>query len=268
MTDPEWPFGIVAAVTGTQPAIGEMLDLGGRRAFVTGGGRGIGAAIAARLVEAGAEVTIGDVDPAAAASAAAIGATFQPCDITDSAELSAALDAASAGGALHILINNAGIFPTTGPMLQADDDFVQRMLDVNVRAHYSVAREGARRMTSGGAMVNLASVAGLGGGANISAYSASKAAVIALTRAFAHELGPKGIRVNAIAPGIIDTPGVQHQLAPLKASGVDVQRRITANPLGLAGQADDVARAALFLVSDLAAFVSGHVLVVDGGAHA
>ena len=123
-------------------------------------------------------------------------------------------------------------------------------------------------MTQGGSIVNLASIAGLGGGANISAYSASKAAVIALTRAFAHELGPLGIRVNAIAPGIIDTPGVQDQLAPLKASGVDIERRIAANPVGIAGAADHIARAALFLVSDLAAFISGHILVVDGGAHA
>lgn len=237
-----------------------MIDLRGRRAFVTGGGRGIGAAIAERLVEAGADVTIGDLE---------VGTGGQQCDITEPAELAAALDVACGdAGSLDILINNAGIFPTTGPMLDATDEFVHRMLDVNVRAHYSVARDAARRMTSGGAIVNIASIAGLGGGANISAYSASKAAVIALTRAFAHELGPKGIRVNAIAPGIIDTPGVQEQLAPLKAGGVDIERRIAANPLGIAGAADHVARAALFLVSDLAAFVTGHILVVDGGAHA
>lgn len=246
-----------------------MIDLGGRRAFVTGGGKGIGAAVAARLVEAGAEVTIGDLDPAAHDVAAAMGARFQRCDITDPAELAAGLEAACGeAGFLHILINNAGIFPTTGPMLQATDEFVHHMLDVNVRAHYSTAREAARRMTTGGAIVNLASIAGLGGGGNISAYSASKAAVIALTRAFAHELGPLGIRVNAIAPGIIDTPGVQDQLAPLKAGGVDIERRISANPLGIAGAPDHVARAALFLVSDLAAFITGHILVVDGGAHA
>ena len=198
-----------------------------------------------------------------------MGARFQRCDITEPAALAAGLDAAcNEAGSLHILINNAGIFPTTGPMLHATDEFVHRMLDVNVRAHYSTAREAARRMTKGGSIVNLASIAGLGGGANISAYSASKAAVIALTRAFALELGPLGIRVNAIAPGIIDTPGVQDQLAPLKAGGVDVERRIAANPLGIAGAADHVARAALFLVSDLAAFVTGHILVVDGGAHA
>lgn len=258
-------LGNVVVVTGSHPSIGELIDLRGRRAFVTGGSRGIGAAIAERLVEAGADVTIGDLD----APAHDLRARFQRCDITDAAALTAALDVACRdAGSLDILINNAGIFPTTGPMLDATDEFVHRMLDVNVRAHYSVAREAARRMTSGGTIVNIASIAGLGGGANISAYSASKAAVIALTRAFALELGPKGIRVNAIAPGIIDTPGVQDQLAPLKASGVDIERRITANPLGIAGVADHVARAALFLVSDLAAFITGHILVVDGGAHA
>ena len=251
------------------PPISEMTYLGGRRAFVTGGGKGIGLAIAARLVEAGASVTIGDLDPAGEAAATAIGARFQRCDITDPADVVAALDAACApSDSPQILVNNAGIFPTTGPMLHAADDFVSRMLDVNVRATYSVAREAAKRMTAGGAIVNIASIAGLGGGANISAYSASKAAVIALTRAFANELGPLGIRVNAVAPGIIDTPGVQQQLAPLKASGVDLERRIAANPLGIAGHPDHVARAVLFLVSDLAVFVNGDVLVVDGGSRA
>jgi NAD(P)-dependent dehydrogenase (short-subunit alcohol dehydrogenase family) len=254
----------------TSPAtpIADLIDLSGRRAFVTGGAAGIGAAIARRFVEAGAIVTVGDIAPDVADAAAAFGAFGVRCDVTDTRDVETALEVAAGDGVVDILVNNAGIFPTTGPMLNATDEFVQRMLDVNVRAQFSVAREAARRMTGGGSIVNMASVAALGGGANISAYSASKAAVVALTRAFARELGPLGIRVNAIAPGIIDTPGVQAQLAPLKASGLDIGARIAANPVGLAGQPDHIARAALFLVSDLAEFISGHVLVVDGGSHA
>lgn len=268
MPTSECAFGNVAAVTDSA-ALASSLDLSGRRAFVTGGGRGIGLAIATRLAEAGATVAIGDVDPAASAAAAAIGASFHPCDVTDPDQVVAAIEASCGDdGTLQILVNNAGIFPPTGPMAQATDGFVRRMFDVNVGGLFSVAREAANRMTRGGAIVNLASIAGLGGGPNLSAYAASKAAVISLTQSFAIELGPLGIRVNAIAPGIIDTPGVQEQMAPLAARGVDVQRRIAANPLGIAGHPDHVARAALFLVSDLAEFVTGHVLVVDGGARA
>jgi NAD(P)-dependent dehydrogenase (short-subunit alcohol dehydrogenase family) len=166
------------------------------------------------------------------------------------------------------MINNAGIFPTTGPIGQATDEFVGRMLDVNVRAQFSASREAALRMGGGGRIVNLASIAGLRGGASISAYATSKAAVIGMTRAFAAELGPSGIRVNAIAPGVIDTPGVQDQLGPLKAGGIDIGNIIAGNPLRLAGHPDHVARVALFLVSDLAAFVTGQTIVVDGGATA
>jgi 2-deoxy-D-gluconate 3-dehydrogenase len=243
-----------------QPANDALIDLTGRRALVTGGSKGIGAAIAARLTKAGAHVTIADLEPPADSS------PFVRCDITDAAQLQAALTAGD--GPLHILINNAGIYPTTGPIAKVTDEFVHRMLDVNVRAQYSAAREAARLMTDGGAIVNLASIAGIRGGANISAYAMSKAAVIGLTRAFANELGPRGIRVNAIAPGIIDTPGVQEQLEPLKAGGLDIDKAIAANPLGIAGHPDHIARVALFLVSDLAVFVNGHTVVVDGGSTA
>lgn len=248
--------------------VSELIDLKGRNAFVTGGAKGIGAAIARRLIGAGATVTVGDLDADVSALAAEFGAQGVVCDVTDTAAVQAALDAASTERPIDIVVNNAGIFPTTGPMLEVTDEFVARMLDVNVRAQYSVAREAANRMTGGGSIVNLASIAALRGGANISAYSASKAGVVALTHAFAHELGPRGIRVNAIAPGIIDTPGVQEQLEPLRAGGLDIDKQIASNPVGIAGQPDHIARAALFLVSDLAEFVSGHVLVVDGGSTA
>lgn len=256
-----------------------LIDLGGQRALVTGGGKGIGRAVAARLVEAGAAVTIADVDPDAATTAAELGAVFVQCDITDPDDVSSALDMASAVGAatspgdpgdrtIDVLVNNAGIYPTTGSMLEATDEFVGRMLEVNVRAQFSTAREAAKRMPDGGCIINMASIAAIGGGANISAYSASKAALVALTRAFANELGPKGIRVNAIAPGVIDTPGVRAETAELLASGLDIDAVIAANPLRTAGDADHIARAALFLASELACFVNGHLLVVDGGSRA
>lgn len=251
-----------------ETAIADLVDLHGRRAFVTGGAQGIGAAIATRLVEAGAKVTVGDVDESVVEIAEEFGATGVLCDVTDTPSVRAAIEVAAAGGGLNIVVNNAGIFPPTGPMTEVSDDFVARMLDVNVRAQFSATREAVARMDRGGSIVNLASIAGLRGGAGISAYSASKAAVIAMTRAFANELGPTGIRVNAIAPGVIDTPGVQAQMAPLRESGVDIDRVIAANPLRRAGHPDDVARAALFLASDLAAFVTGQTLVVDGGSTA
>jgi 2-deoxy-D-gluconate 3-dehydrogenase len=266
VADPEWSFGNVGAVS--DAPLHALVDLAGRRAFVTGGSKGIGAAVCRRLAEAGAHVTVADLDASGASVADEIGGSFVACDITDADALDAAIAAAAGSDGLDVLVNNAGIYPTTGPMREASDEFVARMLDVNVRAHFSVVRDGAAHMPNGGSIINVASTAALRGGAGISAYSASKAAVIALTHAFAHELGPDGIRVNAVAPGIIDTPGVQDQLAPLLAAGLDVERAMTANPLGRAGLPDHVARAVLFLASDLAAHVSGQVLVVDGGAAA
>lgn len=245
-----------------------LIDLTGKNALVTGAAKGIGRAIAERLRAAGANVTLADIDASGDATAKEIGGSFVVCDITNADQLSAAVTAAARGGNLDILVNNAGIYPTTGPIDKVSDSFVSRMLEVNVRAQYSAAREAARAMKDGGAIVNLASIAGIRGGANITAYSASKGAVIALTRAFANELGPRGIRVNAIAPGIIDTPGVQEQMAPLKAGGLDIDAAIAANPLRIAGQPDHIARVTLFLVSELAAFITGQTVVVDGGATA
>ena len=245
-----------------------LIDLTGKNALVTGAAKGIGRAIAERLRAAGANVTLADLDASGDATAKEIGGSFVVCDITNADQLSVAVTAAARGGNLDILVNNAGIYPTTGPIDKVSDSFVSRLLEVNVRAQYSAAREAARAMKDGGAIVNLASIAGIRGGANITAYSASKGAVIALTRAFANELGPRGIRVNAIAPGIIDTPGVQEQMAPLKAGGLDIDAAIAANPLRIAGQPDHIARVTLFLVSELAAFITGQTVVVDGGATA
>jgi NAD(P)-dependent dehydrogenase (short-subunit alcohol dehydrogenase family) len=256
-----------------EPARTSTITLDGRRAVVTGAALGIGAAIATLLAEAGATVMVTDMDPAGEQTASdlagrGLDVSWQSCNVTNTADLIAVGDAAVAAGGLDIWINNAGIYPTTGPVLDVTDEFLARMFDVNVRAQFSACREAGRRLSPGGAIVNLASIAAIRGGAGISAYSASKAAVVAMTRALSLEFGPKGIRVNAIAPGVIDTPGVRAQMEPLRAAGVDIAKIIAGNSLGIAGQPEHIAKACLFLVSDLASFVNGHLLVVDGGATA
>ena len=248
--------------------IASLIDLSGKRGIVTGGLKGIGQAITARLVESGAKVLVADSDPSINEIKDTEQISYKYCDITDQNDLSSTIQSASDNTGIDFLFNNAGIFPTTGPIEHVTDEFVSRMLEVNVRAQYSASREAANCLRKGGAIVNIASIAALKGGANISAYSTSKAAIVGLTQSFAQELGRKGIRVNAIAPGIIDTPGVQEQLQPLKEGGLDIESAITANPLRLTGDPDYIARSALFLISDLSAFVTGHILVVDGGSTA
>jgi NAD(P)-dependent dehydrogenase (short-subunit alcohol dehydrogenase family) len=253
--------------------LAELISLRGRRAVVTGAGRGLGAQIVRRLAEAGAAVVAGDLDGDAAGAVAqqvseadgrAIGCAL---DVSDTASLAAAADLAVAElGGLEIWVNNAAIFPTTGPALEADDALVDRMLHVNVRGTYAGAREAARRMSSGGVIVNLTSTAGFKASAGISAYVASKHAVVGITKALALEFGPLGIRVLAVAPTIIDTPGVREQMAPLAEAGLDVEARVAANPLGRMGVPDDVARVVLFCCSDMAAFMTGSTVAVDAGS--
>jgi NAD(P)-dependent dehydrogenase (short-subunit alcohol dehydrogenase family) len=253
--------------------LAELISLRGRRAVVTGAGRGLGAQIVRRLAEASAAVVVGDVDDAAAAAVAqevsATGARAIGCalDVADTTSLAAAADLAVAElGGLEIWVNNAGIFPTTGPAVDVEDGFVDRMLHVNVRGTYAGAREAARRMSNGGVIVNLTSTAGFKASTGISAYVASKHAVVGITKALALEFGPLGIRVLAVAPTIIDTPGVREQMAPLKEAGVDVDAHVAANPLGRMGVPDDVARVVLFCCSDMAAFMTGSTVAVDAGS--
>jgi NAD(P)-dependent dehydrogenase (short-subunit alcohol dehydrogenase family) len=259
----------------TDSALDRLLSLAGKTAVVTGGARGIGAAIGRRLAQAGAAVILADLDVVAATAtaaelSAATGATVvgARADVTDSASLGAVADrAVGEFGSLDVWVNNAGIFPTTGPAIDATDDFIDAMLRVNVRGTFAGAREAARRMTSGGAIVNLASTAGLTPAVGISAYVASKHAVVGVTKNLALEFAPANIRVNAVAPGVILTPGVQDQLAPLAAAGLDIGSRLANNLLAdRAGVPDDVARVVLFLCSDLAAWVTGTVVPVDAGA--
>jgi NAD(P)-dependent dehydrogenase (short-subunit alcohol dehydrogenase family) len=248
----------------------DLCSLAGRGAVVTGGGRGIGAATVRRLAEAGATVIAADLDPATAEEVVAstpgkvVAATV---DVVDSASLEAVADRCVAeAGRLDIWVNNAGIYPTTGPAIDVTDDFVDRMLAVNVRGTFAGARTAARRMTGGGVIVNVVSTAGFRAAPGISAYVTSKHAVVGLTKNLAIELGRLGIRVVGVAPGVIDTPGVQEQLAPLRAAGLDVGAAINRSLLGRGGQPDDVARVITMLCSDLAAWVTGTVVPVDAGS--
>ena len=262
---------MIADHTGT-PLV-DLLSLAGRRAVVTGGGKGIGAATVRRLAEAGAEVVVADLDTVAAKSVADEVSTQSgrrviatAVDVSDTASLAAAADlAVSDLGGLEIWVNNAGIYPTTGPAIDVTDDFIDRMLEINVRGTFAGAREAAKRMANGGVIVNLASTAGFRGATGISAYVTSKHAVVGLTKNLAIEFAPLDIRVVGVAPGVIDTPGVQDQLGPLKAAGLDVGAIIDKGPLGRGGKPDDIARVIVVLASDLAAWVNGSVLPVEAG---
>lgn len=251
-------------------SLGDLVSLAGRVAVVTGAARGIGDGIAERLAEAGAAVVLGDLDgEAAAARAKALEAARgrrmlgTRVDVTDEASVVALADlAVEQLGRIDIWVNNAGIFPHTGRVVDAGAAGFDAVLDVNVSGTFLGAREAARRMADGGTIVNLASITGLAARAGLTAYSTSKHAVIGLTRNLARDLAPQGIRVNAVAPGLIVTPGLLGGSAGETRSAAALEGRTPA-PLGRHGLPDDVARVVLFLVSDLAAFVSGATIVVD-----
>ncbi len=254
--------------------LADLYSLAGKRAVVTGGAKGIGAATATRLVESGAEVVIADLDESGAATLATeLSARFGrrtaavAVDIADTASIERAADfCVRTLGGLDIWVNNAGIYPTTGPAIDATDDFIDRLLTVNVRGTYAGAREAAKRMTNGGVIINLASTTGFRAAPGISAYVTSKHAVVGITKALAVEFGPRDIRVVGVAPGPIDTPGVQEQMAPLKAAGLDVAAVMSRTLLGRGGQADDIARVITFLATDMAAWIHGDVVVADAGS--
>lgn len=251
-----------------------LLDLAGRVAVVTGGAAGIGAATSARLAEAGANVVIADLDEEVATSTASsiarrTGRTVlaHKTDVSEPDSLAELADwAATTMGGLDFWINNAGIYPPSGAVTDVSNEFLDRMIRVNLQGSFIGAREAAKRMTRGGVIVNLASVASYTAGPGISVYTTVKHAIPGLTRALAVELGAQGVRVLAVAPTIIDTPGTRLQAANLAAAGVDVSELAAANPLGRAGVPDDVARVILFCVSPMANLMSGSVLLADAAS--
>ncbi|AXX31999.1 SDR family oxidoreductase [Actinosynnema pretiosum subsp. pretiosum] len=258
--------------------LADLISLAGRRAVVTGGGRGLGKAIALRLAEAGADLVIGDVDADLATTAAedvarlhGVRALGCAMDVTDSASVAAAADrAVDELGGLEVWVNNAGVFPAV-PALELADDTWDRVFAVNARGTFVGAREAAKRMTEGGAIVNIVSTAGFRGSApGLAAYVGSKHAVRGLTRELALELAPLGIRVLGVAPSHVPTEGnlaAAAAAAPHPADQPPTPLMLN-GPIGRPGVPDDIARVALFCASDLAAFMTGSTLLADGGSTA
>lgn len=243
----------------------KLSNLSGRTAVVTGAGQGIGAAITEALLEAGARVVAVDREAAGIDVLAGRSEVIAvKGDVTDSAlpeQIGTAID--KAGLKLDILINNAGVARGAHALETSDEELV-RYFEINVFGLFRLSRWAVERMmrTGGGAIVNTASIFGLIGAQNSSGYSASKAAVIGLTRQMATDFGPSGIRVNAVAPGLIETPLTAERI---RTEAWRRHQMIDGAPLRRAGQPEDVARAVRFLASDEASFITGQILAVDGG---
>ena len=247
--------------------IASLLDLSGEVAIVTGAGAGIGRAIAERLAEAGASVLVSDLDAETAREvAAAIGAAggrsaALACDVTREDQREAVVKAAiDAFGRVTILVNNAG---GGGPQpFDMPLDTFEWAFRLNVFAGFHFSQLCAPHMEAAGhgAIVNVSSMAGENKDDHMTSYAASKAAVNHLTRNMAFDLGPMGVRVNAIAPGATRT----HALATVLTPEIEAQM-LKHTPLDRLGDPEDMANAVLFLVSPMSSWVSGQVLTVSGG---
>lgn len=243
-------------------------DLTGATVLVTGAGRGIGRAIALALAEAGADVAVNDLaDEAACAAVVAEVEQFGRKglvvmgDVSDAQQVSAMVERAEKDlGPLAVVVNNAGITRDNLVMMMDPEDF-DAVIATHLRGTFLVSKAAARRMfrRRTGCIINVSSVVGRRGNAGQANYAAAKAGIIGLTKSLAKELGVRGVRVNAIAPGYIDTP--MTQALPEETR----QMIIEATPLKSIGTAGDVAAAVLYLASSQARFVTGAILPVDGG---
>ena len=255
----------------TQP-LNKLLDLSNKVTIVTGGAVGIGKAIAIRLHEAGSYVVIADTNEEEGVSLTtqlnsvrADSTLFYRTDVGSAEQVSALMEKSiDVFGHIDILVNNAGVFPVV-PVRQMDEQQFMHVINTNLKSVFLLSKQVANHMIDKnikGSIVNITSVDALHPSmAGLAAYDASKHGVWGFTKNFALELAPFGIRVNAVAPGGVLTPGVQKM-----STGESEEANITqAIPLGRMADPDEIARVTLFLASDMASYMTGSQVVVDGG---
>lgn len=235
----------------------------GSCAIVTGAARGIGAAIATRFADEGARVLLVDILPEVEETAKTLGQYALICDVSRrDAGTTIVETAQTAFGRIDILVNNAGVTGGGKGLLDTDDDSLDKIVATNLISVLRLCKAAIPQISKpGGNIINVSSVFGLTGYPNTSVYATTKAGVAHFTRQLSGDLAPKGIRVNAVAPGLIDTA----MTLPLRQNPRYVRMMEDATPLERVGTADDVAGAVAFLASHDADFITGTVLPVDGG---
>jgi len=261
------------SIESATPRLGpEGLEFLGQCVVVTGAGSGIGRETALAFAERGARVALldiarGDLD-ATRQRATGEGHVALECDVSrPSSVVNVFSHIGDVLGPIDVLINNAGINPPVGSSLDVDEAYYDRVMGTNIKGLFFCAQAAIRAMVprKSGTIVNLASVSGLVGWGGSAVYSASKGAVLALTKALAIEVAPHAVRVNAVAPGSVRTPMVENNLRRLEDRDEAWARTADLHPLGRVAEPREVTEAILFLASPRSSFVTGSVLTVDGG---
>jgi NAD(P)-dependent dehydrogenase (short-subunit alcohol dehydrogenase family) len=254
---------------GLNRTIPKFCDLRGKVAIVTGAAKGMGKAHSIKLAQAGAKVVVTDIDaPGCQQVVEEIKklrgqAIAVKCDQSKKTDVDAVVaETLKKFKKIDILVNNAGIFPFE-PFLDMPEQNFEKVIDVNLKGYFLMAQACAKEMSKqkSGSIVNIASIAAIMGFAGLTHYCASKGGIVAMSRALALELAPMGIRINTIDPGAIDTPGASTVNMDPKA----MEAMLAPIPMKRKGKSEEIANAVLFLASDESSYMTGSVMVVDGG---